>query len=145
MKIIKNNICYVEKADLLLEPIPHFEEENEKKYDEGEFVSFTSEEAILYFQGRTDILDYEKIANLSKEELETEIKTTYEKMQEMELHCLDSEIEEENMDPEYKKLINKLKRIYVSLRTYKSCKATIDIRMKEFLNDEETSKLTKKI
>lgn len=76
MKVIRNNVCFVEVDDLLRCPVPStintFIWINNCR-----FASFVDKDEIKYFQSRKDIVDYDEVAKLSDEELNRRINNVY--------------------------------------------------------------------
>lgn len=132
MKIIRDEVCYVETEDLVRVPLPSFIK-LPTELDMKEFIKFVNSNEIEYFKSRQDIVDYDSICLLSMEDLTTLIKETYEKLIKLETKWLESSTigrTKLNKDKEYQNSLMTFKAIYESLSSYKSNKRQIDISIK---------------
>lgn len=134
MKVIKNNICYVQGEDLMRYPVPNFlifPDIDILTCDE--YIAFEGERAIEYFESRKDILDYNSVCNLSENELETKIKKTYSKLDKLALKWVEaSQFGRDKLDKDkkYQKTLEDLKSYVSSLVRYKIHKSATDISIK---------------
>lgn len=134
MKIVKNNICYVQGEDLLRYPVPNFLIfPNIDILTNDEFIAFEGEKAIEYFESRKDILDYSSVCNLSEEKLQNKINKINFKLSKLSKRWLDasqSGRDKLDKDKKYQKTLNDLKTILESLVKYKIHKSSVDISMR---------------
>ena len=132
MKIFKNNECYVEAKDLSNFPVPDFIK-IPTCLKEDEIVKFESKEEVEYFKNRSDILNYNEVANLSSSELNDKIVKIRKQYQKLALKWLESNRygrEKLNKDENYQNEIKNYMTIYSNLLNYINDKSIIDFRMK---------------
>ena len=81
MKVIRNNVCYVEIEDIVnLDSIPDCVLREFKTHYTSKlgFEKFTSEESVEFFKSQKSIVDYDSISRLNSLELNQKINFTYQ-------------------------------------------------------------------
>ena len=88
MKVIRNNVCYVEIEDIVnLDSIPDCVLSEFKTHYTSRlgFEKFVSEEAIEFFKNQRSIADYDSISKLNPFELQQKIDEIYKKFERYDL------------------------------------------------------------
>lgn len=139
MKIIRDNVCYVEIDDILfLGILPRGFFDQLKIYDSKiRFQKFSKKLQIRFFKYKKDILNYDDIHNQSHIELEYRIKEIKEQLNKQALKWLNSSEEGRkklDKDKEYNALINSLKYMLKTLENYKNNKDGYDKEVFNLLN-----------
>lgn len=129
MKVVRNNVCFVEVDDLLRYPIPDFIDIF-TWLDYGKFASFVDKKEIKYFQERKDIVNYDEVANLTEKELDKKILKVYGTLSKKANEWL-SKKEKIDKNIETYHMIKDATAIYECLTNYKMNRKTIDERIKE--------------
>lgn len=142
MKIIRNEVCYVEFDDLrFLSPLPQdvFYELKVYYSNNIKFIKFTKKNALNFFKENEYIIDYDSIKDLSYIELECKIKEIKNKLNLLSGKWLNGSIAERdklNKDKEYNSLIKNLKYMLKTLENYKNNKSTYDNEVKEIFDSK---------
>ena len=88
MKVIRNNVCYVETDDIMnLDSIPDGVLREFKTHYTSKlgFEKFTSEESVEFFKSQKSIVDYDSISRLNSLELNQKINFTYQEFERCDL------------------------------------------------------------
>lgn len=88
MKVIRNNVCYVEIEDIVnLDSIPDGVLREFKTHYTSKlgFEKFTSEESVEFFKSQKSIVDYDSISRLNSLELNQKINFTYQEFERCDL------------------------------------------------------------
>lgn len=88
MKVIRNNVCYVEIEDIVnLDSIPDGVLREFKTHYTSRlgFEKFVSKEAIEFFKNQRSIVDYDSISRLNSLELNQKINFTYQEFERCDL------------------------------------------------------------
>lgn len=88
MKVIRNNVCYVEIEDIVnLDSIPDCVLSEFKTHYTSRlgFEKFTSEESVEFFKSQKSIVDYDSISRLNSLELNQKINFTYQEFERCDL------------------------------------------------------------
>lgn len=88
MKVIRNNVCYVEIEDIVnLDSIPDCVLSEFKTHYTSRlgFEKFVSKEAIEFFKNQRSIVDYDSISRLNSLELNQKINFTYQEFERCDL------------------------------------------------------------
>lgn len=135
MKVIRNNVCYVETEDIVnLDSIPDSVLSEFKTHYTSKlgFEKFTSEEAVEFFSSQKSIVDYDSISNLDSFELKQKINFTYQKFE----RC-DLEKEQNNLTfQEIGHLLENLERYQLRKEEYDD-----EIKKLSFYNINNTQKV----
>jgi len=72
MKIFRNGFCYVDHTDLERFPLPNalMMEIREQLVIEDDFLIFREQVNLNYLKDKKEILDYDEVANLSREKID---------------------------------------------------------------------------
>lgn len=129
MKIKRNNSVYIGIDDLLRFPAPSF-------ICSGiftkEFVQYEGKEAIEYLNSRQDIVDYDSICKLDKDQLDAMINEKRDELSKLAILYLSDSFTRRQLDKdeEYQKKKKILSAIYCGLCNYKINKKEIDLLVK---------------
>lgn len=140
MKIIKNDVCYVEVEDLVFfSPLPQevFCELKAYCYKNIRFEKFSKKESVNFFKKNEYIIDYDTIKDISLDELDYKIREIKDKLNHLSLKWLNGSQNERkklDKDTQYNKLVNNLKYILKTLENYKNNKSTYDNEINEIFN-----------
>ncbi len=131
MKVIRNNVCFVEVDDLLRCPVPStintFIWLNNCR-----FASFVDKDEISYFQDRKDIVDYDEVSNITEDELDNKIKEVYVVLRKSANEWLNANTSEKiDNNIELYKQIKECTAIYECLSNYKLNREYYDNLVKE--------------
>ena len=143
MKIIRNDVCYIELEDLSFsEPLPQIVFCELKVYysKDIKFQKFTKEEAVNFFRRNEYIIDYDSVKELSEGQLEYKIREIKEKLNHHSAKWLNgSQVERKklDMDKEYNSLIKNLSYILQTLENYKNNKISYDKEITEIFNKKQ--------
>ena len=146
MKVIRNDVCYVEKNDILfLGMLP--EKVVEAPFIiESKWVRFENQRAVNFFRETQVILDYDELSNKKEEELlETEKKAEKELNDICTKWLYASSYYRRNLDkdPEYNEKIKELKYLLATIKNYLSEKTNYDNEIRQ-LSFDTTVTSTKK-
>ena len=143
MKIIKNNVCYVNFKDLIgfktLDDL-HFDKSD---YKDNDYIKLTEEKDIEYVKKRDDILDYFSISSLTYEELDAKIKELERKLEPYYLKLKMLSPPEKIVlfnKAKFKNKFFKLDKLYYDLINYRNNKRTEDDRIASLLNENVLTK-----
>lgn len=147
MKVIRNDVCYVEKNDILfLGMLP--EEIVEAPFIiESKWVKFETQKAVNFFRETQAILDYDELSNKKEEELlETENKAEKELNDICTKWLYASSYYRRILDKdlEYNEKIKELKYLLSTIQNYRSEKANYDSEIRQ-LSFDTTVTSNKKI
>ncbi len=125
MKVVRNNICFVEVDDLKRCPIS----KSPEWFNNSRFARFDNPEDIEYFNSFEDIVDYDELSNLSTDELTDKICETHITLKDYISKWLDVSKKSDNIE-NYTQ-IKKYTAIYDCLTDYKVNRDIIDKEIKE--------------
>ena len=134
MKIIRNNICYIELDDInFFENLPpNILIELKMGYSrEYRFQRFIQKEAVNFFAKNPCIIDYDLICELSIEQLDIKIEQIRQILNKICLNWLDSS--EKNINNGYFN-INNFKYILKTLEKYRNNKSYYDAQINKIFN-----------
>ena len=118
MKVIRNNVCYVETEDIvnLDDSIPDGVLSEFKTHYTSKlgFEKFTSEESVEFFKSQKSIADYDSISKLNPFELQQKIDEIYKKIERYDLEQEKNELSFE----ETKHLLENLKEYQLKKNEY---------------------------
>ncbi len=135
MKVVRNNICFVEVDDLKRCPIS----KSPEWFNNSRFAGFSEKEEIEYFKSRSDIIDYDDVVNLSDEELMSAIIEIQNNLRKSIFNWLNKN-DREDGSSEYMKA-KEYTAIYDCLTDYKVNRDIIDNEIKELeksINGDKT-------
>lgn len=138
MKIIRENVCFVNFKDLIGIDLPNDFLFDKNHYEENDYVTLTEKKDIDYIKSREDIIDYDYVSSLTDDKLVEKIKRTE--------HDLEPyyQILKESSDKERIVLLNnnkfrdeffKLDKVYYDLIHYKNNREEIDVDVLSFLSE----------
>ena len=138
MKVIRNDVCYVEKNDILFLGMLPKEVVEAPFIVESKWVRFENQRAVNFFRETQVILDYDELSNKKEEELlETENKVEKELNDICTKWLYASSYYRRNLDkdPEYNEKIKELKYLLASIKKYCSEKANYDSEIRQLSFD----------
>lgn len=153
MKLIRNNVCYVQENDIsLLRTLPEevIIERRTNSIPENiiterkieyfscfllKFEKYQDPTSVAFFQGREEILDYDRISRLSYTELQQEIDKAYDDREEL--------IKIKDINEETKYRIACLSYRIEELKTYEKYRDIYDTQIENlnFNNEKESPSL----
>ena len=142
MKIIRNDVCYVEVDDLLfLRPLPQeIVYELKVYYSKNiKFQKFAKKNALDFFKENEYIIDYDWIKNLSLTELEYKIKEIKDKLNKLAGKWLNgSKVERDKLDKDndYNLLIKNLEYLLKTFENYRNNKSNYDYEVNQIFNSK---------
>ena len=146
MKVIRNDVCYVEKNDILFLGMLPKEVVEAPFIVESKWVRFENQKAVNFFRETEVILDYDELSNKKEEELlETEKKAEKELNDICTKWLYASSYYRRNLDkdPEYNEKIKELKYLLATIKNYLSEKTNYDNEIRQ-LSFDTTVTSTKK-
>ena len=146
MKVIRNDVCYVEKNDILFLGMLPKEVVEAPFIVESKWVRFENQRAVNFFRETQVILDYDELSNKKEEELlETEKKAEKELNDICTKWLYASSYYRRNLDkdPEYNEKIKELKYLLATIKNYLSEKTNYDNEIRQ-LSFDTTVTSTKK-
>lgn len=136
MKVIRNNVCYVETEDIvnLDDSIPDGVLSEFKTHYTSRlgFEKFVSEEAIEFFKNQRSIADYDSISKLNPFELQQKIDEIYKKFERYDLEQEKNKLSFE----ETKHLLENLKEYQLKKNEYE-----VEIKNLSFYNADDYQKV----
>ena len=135
MKVIRNNVCYVEIEDIVnLDSIPDCVLSEFKTHYTSRlgFEKFVSKEAIEFFKNQRSIADYDSISKLNPFELQQKIDEIYKKFERYDLEQEKNELSFE----EIKHLLENLKEYQLKKNEYE-----VEIKNLSFYNADNYQKV----
>lgn len=135
MKVIRNNVCYVEIEDIVnLDSIPDGVLREFKTHYTSRlgFEKFVSEEAIEFFKNQRSIADYDSISKLNPFELQQKIDEIYKKFERYDLEQEKNKLSFE----ETKHLLENLKEYQLKKNEYE-----VEIKNLSFYNADDYQKV----
>lgn len=144
MKIIRDEVCYVEKEDILfIGKFPPKVVEELPIFIEAKYVKFENKESIEYWEQKECVLNYDEVSCLTDEELTTAITETYKKLERLSGKWLyASEYYRRNLDRnhEYNQQIKVLKYLLKTLKGYQCNRKQYDTEFNQLIIKKETQK-----
>ena len=134
MKVVRNNVCFVEAEDLKRHQIS----KSLEWINNSRFARFSDQEDIEYFNSFEDIIDYDEISNLSNEELTDKICETHITLKNYISKWLDVSKKSDNIE-NYTQ-IKKYTAIYDCLTNYIVNRDIVDNDFKELENSINSGK-----
>ena len=135
MKVIRNNVCYVEIEDIVnLDSIPDCVLSEFKTHYTSRlgFEKFTSEESVEFFKNQRSIADYDSISKLNPFELQQKIDEIYKKFERYDLEQEKNKLSFE----ETKHLLENLKEYQLKKNEYE-----VEIKNLSFYNADNYQKV----
>ncbi len=135
MKVIRNNVCYVEIEDIVnLDSIPDCVLSEFKTHYTSRlgFEKFTSEESVEFFKNQRSIADYDSISKLNPFELQQKIDEIYKKFERYDLEQEKNKLSFE----ETKHLLENLKEYQLKKNEYE-----VEIKNLSFYNADDYQKV----
>ena len=142
MKIIRNEVCYVEFDDLrFLSPLPQdvFYELKVYYSKNIKFIKFTKKNSLNFFKENEYIIDYDWIKGLSANELDYKIKEIRKKLNKLLGRWVNGSMAERdnlNKDKEYNLLVKNLEYMLKTMENYKINKPIYDNDINEIFNSK---------
>lgn len=144
MKIIRNEMCYVEKEDVLfIGSFPSKVIEEVPVFIESKYVKFENKESLEYWRQKECILDYDVVSCLTDEKLTATITETEEKLEKLCGQWLyATEYYRRNLDKnhEYNQQIKTLKYLLKTLKAYQNNRKQYDTEFSEIIIDKPIKK-----
>lgn len=144
MKIIRDEVCYVEKEDILfIGTFPPEVVEELPVFIEAKYVKFENNESIEYWKQKECVLNYDEVSCLTDEELTIAITETYKKLERLSGKWLyASEYYRRNLDRnhEYNQQIKVLKYLLKMLKGYQCNRKQYDTEFNQLIIKKETQK-----
>lgn len=143
MKIIRDNICFVNFKDLIFFDFPVNLDFDKKTYNENDYVILKSEKDIDYVRKREDIIDYDYVSSLTDDELTKKIGKIEKNLEPLYIEFSSTSNESKKMlfeDEEFKNNLFKLDKIYYDLIHYRNNKEIIDQNIFDLLIENNVSK-----
>ena len=138
MKIVRDNVCFVNFKDLMGIDLPNDFTFDKNHYEENDYVTLTEKKDIDYIKSREDIIDYDYISSLTDDKIVEKIKRIE--------HDLEPyyQILKESTDKEKVVLLSsikfreeffKLDKVYYDLIHYKNNREDIDVDVLSLLSE----------
>ena len=138
MKVIRDNVCYVNYMDIIRYPIPSYFVMGEILLKNDDMVRITDSRSIEYIKNRKDIIDYDEVYSLDEEELNGKISEARKSLLEF-LNSF-SNISELFKEPNNQDKHRIKKYTYYGLLDYKANKDMIDKNISELIKNDEDIK-----
>ena len=139
MRIIRDGICYIDLESLVRRSITKYMDYDKEDYSLEDFVTISNPRGFKAVANREDILDYDEVKDLSKEELDEKVKRVEADMEPFINkwnHTPFYEREKLYKEKEYTESYEKLKDYYFELVDYRANREEIDDRINKFLNSK---------
>ena len=143
MKIIRDNVCFVNFKDLIFFDFPVNLNFDKESYNENDYVILKSKEDIEYVRNREDIIDYDYVSSLTDDELTKKIGNIEKDLEPLYIEFSSTSNESKKIlfeDDEFKNNLFKLDKIYYDLIHYKNNKESIDQNIFDLLIENNISK-----
>lgn len=144
MKIIRNDVCYVETSDLyFIGKFPNRVTEEIPVVIESNYIKFENKESIEYWQQKESVLDYDAVSCLTDEELTTkiiEIESTLEKLCAKWLYTSEYYRRNLNQNHEYNQQIKKLEFLLKTLKDYQQNRKQFDTAYNQLIISKQNQK-----
>lgn len=146
MKIIRDNICFVNIKDLVIYDFPVNLNFDKNSYSENDYVILKDKDDIDYIKRREDIIDYDYVSSLTDTELTEKIRKIEKDLEPLYIEFSSTTSESKKIlfeDDDFKSTLFKLDKIYYDLIHYKNNREDEDIKIYEFLNNNISKSMVK--
>lgn len=137
MKIVRDNICFVNAKDLFGYDLPESLNFDKDVYEDNDFVIFTDDNDIDYVRNREDIIDYDYVSKLTEVELDNKIQSIEKDLEPLYQQIKSSNNEERIIlfkNVKFTDYFFKLDKVYYDLINYRNNKDILDDKVSLLIN-----------
>ena len=136
--IMDNKVCFLDSDELVKKAIPKYIVLDKYVYDKGDIAIIKDEKSVEYFKNRDDILDFEELFCMSKEDFEYKLAKNTKELNKVCERFLDYPVDERFKDKDLSKKYDKLRKLNEDLLDYQKNKDEIDYRFLTAINEYES-------
>lgn len=144
MKIVRDNICYVDFSSLVNRGLAKYMDSDEKEsHSLDDIITITNHKGIKVIKDRDDILDYDEVKDLTDEELNSKVKKVEDDLEPFVTKWLKAPYGERDKlykDKEFKAHYDRLIDYYYELVDYRANRDARDDRIAYFLSGKHKVK-----
>jgi hypothetical protein len=143
MKIIRDDVCYVDFESLVRRSLTRYMDYDKKDYSFDDIVTISNPTGYKIIKEREDILNYDDVKDLTDSELNKKIDLIEDDMEPFFIKWNNTPFEERDKlykEPEYKEHYEKLRDYYFEIINYRANRDLIDDKIDLFLINKEKVK-----
>ncbi len=146
--IMDNKVCLLDSKELIVKALPKYIVLDKYVYEKDEIAVIEDEKSVEYFKNRDDILDFEELFCLSKDDFEYKLNKVTKELNKVCERLLDYPVKERNKlfrDKEFTKKYDTLNKLNEDMIEYKNNKDEIDHRFLSAIHNYEAKKEEEKV